>query len=153
MMLHSKMKTYLHGDTIIVLKNGDLYEGKLTYDDHIQLNKTKYKNVKSIYYNDYFRKVRLTYDAKRSDDIVKRKIHQGYEIYLTKEKYIFSVGINDVGQLGLGDNIQRMKPERISLPNVIKFWNGIDNSCALTDKGFYTWGQYIVGLIMIIFQN
>ena len=133
MIIKPGIKTFLNGNRVIIVKDGYIYENNLT-DDH-NLIKTKHKNVKSI----CFFNSSCKYEVKYNVQYHKIKYGGGYEIYLSKGE-LFSVGLNSLGQLGLNDLKSRTNYERISLPNVINFWCGIDNVCALTVNGLYVFG-------------
>src|SRR5579863_8668320 len=128
MMENPKIKTYVSGENIFVLKNGHMYVGKITNDDDIYLNKSTFKNVKSIYFSGDAGEYEIIYDVKMSGEFIKSKCGIGYEICLSKELFLFAKGSNFCGQLGLGDFVKRTTFERINLPHVIKFWSGFDNS-------------------------
>ena len=137
MMLTSKIKPYLNGNKIIVIKDGLIYENNLTDDHDIYLNRSNHKNVRSILFPESF----STYEIDIPNRNIKIKYGMGFGMYLTKEGLLFSKGTNYCGQLGWNDVKESDAYGKINLPKVIKFWCGIDNSCALTVDGLYVWGS------------
>ncbi|GAB3578442.1 hypothetical protein GCM10027406_14610 [Leifsonia lichenia] len=63
----------------------------------------------------------------------------------TTDGRLFSWGANALGQLGLGDTVNRDEPTRVWMPGgaaVASASAGVDGSIALTDAGdVYTWGN------------
>ena len=66
-----------------------------------------------------------------------------YLIALTNDKSIYSMGMNDLGQLGLGyyEDCRHNSFEKISLENVMIVKCGRDHTVVLTSDEFYVWGD------------
>ena len=154
MMKIPNIKPYSFSGNIVIIKNRCVYDNKCatkikmnkaTYDKlsddkcDIQLNRTCYRNVKSIHFPDIYQ-YKVKFDVKNQDDIVKMKRCCRAKFYLSKEGFMFSKGDNLFRCLGLGDNKRRTKYERINLSNVTKFWCGRNNMCAISNNVTYIWG-------------
>lgn len=137
-----KVKMYMNGYNIVIVKDGYLYTNKLTRSNIINLNKTKHKHVKLIHFADTFGNYEVLHNVDISSDVVKIKSGTGYVISLSKEGFLFSKGANGFGQLGLDDYVDRTTFERIKLSNVAKFWCGTNNNCvSLKTCDFYVFGS------------
>ena len=145
-----KIKIYQNNNLIVMIKDGIVYEGNMEKNDTIKMNKTIHENVKSICfdpprYNNVYSCTNYASTHKKEiipmHDIIKLKCNKTFTLALTKSKYLFAKGYNFTGQLGLGDDINRITFEKINLPNVINFWIGSYHNCALTSDGLYTWGH------------
>lgn len=64
-----------------------------------------------------------------------------YSICLTEAGYVYSWGNNSVGQLGLGDMIDKHSPQKIELSNVVIINCGSNYTIAYENGNFYGWDE------------
>lgn len=77
-----------------------------------------------------------------------------YSMALRDNGEIFSFGINNYGQLGLGDIVNRTSPTRVNLPVVSRIFAGYFHSFAIQMNGdVYAWGRNEDGQLGLGFNN
>lgn len=77
-----------------------------------------------------------------------------YSMALTEEGSVFSSGLNNFGQLGIGNAVNTFSFSKVSLENVEKIFAGYYHSFAiLASKEVFTWGRNEEGQLGLGFNN
>ena len=66
-------------------------------------------------------------------------------IALDNKGYLWGIGYNRFGQLGLGDIEERKYPEKLNLSDVLFFTSGADGNIVKTKDGIYVFGKLVRG--------
>jgi alpha-tubulin suppressor-like RCC1 family protein len=77
-----------------------------------------------------------------------------YSMALRETGEVFSFGVNNYGQLGVGDIVNRTTPTKVNLPAVARIFAGYFHSVAIQITGdAYSWGRNEDGQLGLGFNN